>query len=474
MSLSQSLAGPWRVTGCSVRGFSHVRSGLENQDAIGWIPADGTGSRAVLSVADGHGSPGSFRSAAGARLAVEVSHGLAAELLSAAPARPELSWVKDRLEQEVPRRIVREWRARVEDHLSGSPFTEEELALVAERAGPKGRELVKADPYLAYGTTLLTAVAVESFAAFWQIGDGDVLTVSAAGGAGRPVPGDERLIGIETTSLCSADAWRLFRVAVLGTPPPVILVSTDGFANSFGDDAGFFRFGSDILRMLVTDGFGAVSGRLEGWLREMTETGSGDDISLGVLCRPGALPSSSPEFPVASAAGAAGRQRSGQPRAGRGGRFRGWIRQHRRSRRATSPARCRCPRRGVPGRPGGAVVTGQSRVVVVVARCSRDRGRAFGVRCEWSEGASWSAAWAFALRESAAAREGYGQSVEGGLSMDAGYPGCPSCERGGLAVCGSCGGASCWGGEPERSCPWCGTRFRVDRPITHMRAGGDR
>lgn len=288
-------ADEWRVIGSSVRGASHIRAGLENQDAIGWLPADGIGVRVAVSVADGHGSPRSFRSATGARLAVAVSHGLAAELLSAPANRTELSWVKDRLEQEAPRRIVREWRARVEEDLARSPFTEDEFARVRERDGDKGRALVEADPHLAYGSTLVTAVATPWFMAFWQIGDGDVLTVSATGEASRALAGDERLIANETTSLCSADAWRLFRVAVFGTPAPVIMISTDGFANSFRDDEGYFRFGSDVLRLLVSDGVSAVSSKLGGWLGEMTHAGSGDDISVGIACRPRELPESAPE-----------------------------------------------------------------------------------------------------------------------------------------------------------------------------------
>jgi hypothetical protein len=283
-------ADAWRVIGSSVRGATHVRTGLENQDAIGWIPAEGIGARVVVSVADGHGSPKSFRSATGARLAVEVSQSLAAELLTAPAGPVELSWVKDRLEQDAPRRIVRDWRARVEQDLARSPFTDEEFALVRERDGQKGQDLVEKDPYLAYGSTLVTAVAASSFMAFWQIGDGDVLIVSPAG-ADRPLAGDERLIANETTSLCSADAWRLFRVAVFGTPAPLIMVSTDGFVNSFLDDEGYFRFGSDVLRMLGADGVDAVGGRLSQWLGEMTQAGSGDDISLGIACRPSELPS---------------------------------------------------------------------------------------------------------------------------------------------------------------------------------------
>lgn len=287
-------ADAWRVIGSSVRGASHVRAGIENQDAIGWIPPDGIGAHVVVSVADGHGNPKSFRSAAGARLAVEVSQALAAELLTVQGGRVELSWVKDRLEREAPRRIVREWRARVEEDLARSPFTEEEFACVRDREGQKAQALVESDPYLAYGSTLVTAVATQSFMAFWQIGDGDVLTVSAAGAASLPLTGDERLIANETTSLCSANAWRLFRVAVFGTPAPVIMVSTDGFANSFSDDEGYFRFGSDVLRMLVMEGVDVVGRRLTGWLGEMTQAGSGDDISLGIACRPSEFPDSLP------------------------------------------------------------------------------------------------------------------------------------------------------------------------------------
>src|SRR6185437_6107909 len=142
-----------------------------------------------------------------------------------------------------------------------------------------------------------------SFLAFWQIGDGDVVTVSADARVGRPLRGDERLIANETTSLCSDDAWRLFRVAIYGTTSPMILVSSDGFANSFADEPGFFQFGSDVLRIVVNEGLDAVNEMLPGWLEEMTRRGSGDDISLGMICRPSELPRSLPDPAGPDAAG---------------------------------------------------------------------------------------------------------------------------------------------------------------------------
>jgi len=311
------LPVPWQVIGCTVRGASHVQKGIENQDHIRWEAHQG---RVILAVADGHGSARSFRSATGSRFAVDVSLDIASDLLKAAPAEAAvtaaqvraaagraaqggtaldspadhrevdrfLSFVKDQLETDIPRRIVYSWTRLVAEDLARNPFTDTELARLADRDG-RGTSLLERNGHLAYGSTLVTVIAMESFVVFWQIGDGDVVTVSSAGEVGRPVPGDSRLVANETTSLCSSDAARLFRFAVLGTPTPLIMLSTDGFANSFRDDAGFFKFGSDLRDLIVADGLGKVNASLPDWLAEITARGSGDDVSLGIVCRPAAL-----------------------------------------------------------------------------------------------------------------------------------------------------------------------------------------
>ena len=286
-SVSESADRRWRAIGRTVRGASHVRKGTVNQDAIGWWPDDGTGDHVILAVADGHGSAKNFRSDTGSRFAKEVSLRLAEEIATSGSL--ELSDVKHSLQSVIPRRIVQDWLALVHADLRKSPLTEEELSVLETQSGRSSRDFVAGSPHVAYGSTLVTAMATKSFVAFWQIGDGDVLIVSGRGNVGRPVAGDEQLIANETTSLCSPDAWLLFRIAVLGTPPPLIMVSTDGFANSFQSEEGFFKFGSDILRIVATEGIDAVDGKLDGWLTEMTQQGSGDDISLGIICQPDVL-----------------------------------------------------------------------------------------------------------------------------------------------------------------------------------------
>ena len=66
--------------------------------------------------------------------------------------------------------------------------------------------------------------------------------------------------------------------------PALVLLSTDGYANSFEDDGGFLSVGSDLLMMLREHDTAAVQRDLETWLEEASREGSGDDITLGVLC----------------------------------------------------------------------------------------------------------------------------------------------------------------------------------------------
>ncbi len=257
---------------------------MPNQDAIAWLPSVGHGSSVALSVADGHGSARSFRSADGSRLANQVAMSLAGELLEIDIAAASPGMLRGRLTEDLPRRLVRDWRKAVDDDLAANPFTDVELDGVRTREGSV--DALNLDPYVAYGTTLVTAVATTEFLASWQVGDGDLVSVSADGKVSRPIPSDDRLIANETTSLCSKDAWSLFRVALLREHMPLVLLSTDGLVNSFVDDTGMLRFATDIASLIQQDGFDEVVSRVPGWLEELTASGSGDDISLGLLWSP--------------------------------------------------------------------------------------------------------------------------------------------------------------------------------------------
>jgi hypothetical protein len=146
----------------------------------------------------------------------------------------------------------------------------------------------------------LTVLVTEAFILYLQLGDGDILTVSQKGKTISPLPQDDRLLGNETTSLCSRNAWRDCRVGFQALapslqPPALILLCSDGYSNSFSNKAAFLRVGADLLEMIRCDGLDSVNDSLETWLNEASQVGSGDDITLGIICRTDALKEAPPK-----------------------------------------------------------------------------------------------------------------------------------------------------------------------------------
>jgi len=261
--------------GRSVRGASHVRSGLPNQDAIAWVEDADAAGGVLLAVADGHGSAKCFRSDYGARFAVEAARSV--------PGRPQAADA-----ERVAEELVQRWRQAVRNHLCDDPIPSSALLQVEKKLGRAARLSVEADPVLAYGSTLLVTAVSESVAFYLHLGDGDILTVSGEAEVSRPWPRDERQLGDETTSLATRNAAREIRWRITRAPedlPALILLSTDGYANSFRNDDGFLAVGRDLLRMLHKEGIGPITENLECWLREASELGSGDDITVGILWR---------------------------------------------------------------------------------------------------------------------------------------------------------------------------------------------
>ena len=308
----------WRVMGETVPGASHLRAGIPNQDAILQVRESGRGLPVVVSVSDGHGSDKCFRSDRGSRFAVERAAQLVGEFLGELRGAADHAAAESRAKDYLPREFVKRWRGAVEADLKARPFTRAELEAVERKDGPRALELIARNPLLAYGATSLTVAVEESFVLYLQLGDGDILSVSASGEVASALPEDGRLFANETTSLCTPDAGENFRVRLqpfAGEPPALILLSTDGYVNSFSDSAGFFKVGSDLLEMLRADGFDPINASIKGWLEEATRSGSGDDCTLGLICRMDALSKTAaePKAPEAESAGAAETPPAQQP-----------------------------------------------------------------------------------------------------------------------------------------------------------------
>jgi serine/threonine protein phosphatase PrpC len=284
----------WRIIGETVPGASHLRAGIPNQDAILQVRESGRSLPIILSVADGHGSPKCFRSDYGSRFAVKKSAQIVGEFLDERRGKFDLAEIETKGKDYLPKEFVKKWRKTVEYHLKNNSFTDEEFKKLEEKSGAGARKLIEENPLLAYGTTSLTVAMEEDFVLYLQLGDGDILNVSETGEVTKPLPEDARLLANETTSMCLKDAEKDFRFFVQKISseqsPALVLLSTDGYLNSFSDEAGFFQAGTDILNMLAAEnGFGAVNENLKAWLEEATQMGSGDDCTVGIIYRPDVL-----------------------------------------------------------------------------------------------------------------------------------------------------------------------------------------
>ena len=284
----------WRVISETVPGASHLRAGTPNQDSILYVRESSRGLPIVVSVADGHGSPKCFRSDFGSQFAVKKSAQIIGEFLDERRGKFDLAEIESEGKDYLPKEFVKKWRKTVEYHLKNNPFTEDEFVKLEEKSGAAARKLVEDNPLLAYGTTSLTVAMEEDFVLYMQLGDGDILNVSGAGEVSKPLPEDGRLLANETTSMCLPKAENDFRFFIqkisASESPAMILLSTDGYLNSFSDEAGFFQAATDILEMLrAENGFNDINDNLKEWLEEATRMGSGDDCAVTIVYRPDAL-----------------------------------------------------------------------------------------------------------------------------------------------------------------------------------------
>jgi serine/threonine protein phosphatase PrpC len=288
------MAAIWTALKASVRGAVHERDGRPNQDAVGLGRSGSRLAPLVLAVADGHGSARSFRSDRGSAFATACALDTLAGLVRRAGPGAPLSRLRRQMASHWPRMVVSRWRKMVWKDLRREPFTAFEFAPFPEAppvAAP-GHEL-PFGAYLAYGATLVMAAVTRRHIFYAQLGDGDILVVHEDGRVSRPWPRDHAFFATETISLCSPAAFRHFRTRVdplrSGSAPALVLLATDGYANCFNDDDGFFQVGADLLDYLREEGPAFVEEKLGPWLRESSRDGSGDDITVGLAVRLGAL-----------------------------------------------------------------------------------------------------------------------------------------------------------------------------------------
>jgi len=284
----------WIINGATVRGVGHTRERKSNQDSINWMHSIQQ-DIGILSVADGHGSDTYFRSKIGSKIATKIATRTMYKLFTEYPlSSATFSGIRDIIRYSIPRLLVRNWNDEVVRHFQRHPFTNYELLNLSSKKNSVFVNKIISHPQTAYGSTLITAVLTKNYLFLFQIGDGNILIVDDC--KNLELPFDEnREIEDEnhtinplnyTNSLCMNSSWLEFKVRTYSKydlNAKLILLATDGYYNSFKNERGFNKIGTDYLDMLNNYGLEYMQNRLRFLLNETSLNGSGDDITLGYL-----------------------------------------------------------------------------------------------------------------------------------------------------------------------------------------------
>lgn len=244
---------------CRCRGSSHQHNDMPCQDAVRtYMTVIGGKPVWILTAADGHGSSQYDLSEYGSALAVETMRRLLIDMYKQSSGRADLF---RRLKNDFPTAVVKMWRENI-----GNDYRE------------RFSEQPEGDFYKRYGSTALFALIAPEGIFLGQLGDGDI-AVADRYSVEFPMPRHDELVGGQTYSLVSEEAWRYWHIRTCSVSQrSLVMLSTDGLANSYLNDGEFERFIRSLYENLQKFSFASLD--MDKYLKKVSAEGSGDDISI--------------------------------------------------------------------------------------------------------------------------------------------------------------------------------------------------
>lgn len=263
-----------------IKGATHVRNGMPCQDNKKIVEI--SDSVLVVSVADGHGSSKCPRSDRGSMIAVNSFYEVIKNYLKIYGESEEgianlMTFLNREGDMRFAQDVCEEWQARVKQSFYKNK---------AEGMTDENGKIKWDSVYALYGTTLLGMLVTENFVFSFQIGDGDINIVTQE--SVEPLVEPEKFLGTQTHSLSKPDAWRNAVASVrrrdsASEQSYMYILSTDGFANSYASTEEYQKACREYLQMLQIHGAGAVQENLKDWLKQTSELGCGDDITVVLI-----------------------------------------------------------------------------------------------------------------------------------------------------------------------------------------------
>lgn len=260
------------VIGASVQGASHKQNKKPCQDSFAMKQLSATAT--LVAVADGHGSSSCSYSKYGAKIAVNVFCSVLSELYCQCKENIEALSFQFKKDGgvSISQRIDSEWKKRV---------------LRAHRRSNRDPDKLENENeiYHQYGTTLLGVLVTDELLFAYQLGDGNITVVGEE--MVFPALDVEKILGVETHSMSKMDAWKNTVLKVIGIDslirPVSIMLSTDGFSNSFINEDEFYKSCADYHKLINEHGMETIGKHLKKWLYETSNEGCGDDITLSII-----------------------------------------------------------------------------------------------------------------------------------------------------------------------------------------------
>ena len=279
------------VDNLSIQGYSHILSDKECQDAsISW---QGKKYSAAI-ISDGHGGDKYFRSAKGSQIACVVGKQVISSFMESVRKNnlydvfAQKSSKREEMLSQLELSVIQCWNEEVTTDVLAFPFEYDEKFAALNH--PE-REAVEKTPSKAYGATFIAAVVTDSFLFVLKLGDGNVCILNSGElqmfyGTSDELKDDNLQFNI-TTSLCGSDADKQFRHCFINLHNDKsfggLILTTDGIINSYTSERAYLDFIGNIFCGYKEQRAKSAHAELAEFLPRLSEKGSGDDLSVGVI-----------------------------------------------------------------------------------------------------------------------------------------------------------------------------------------------
>lgn len=279
----------WSLASKSVRGAIHERKSIVNQDYVSsYVGKDGW--PIIMSLSDGHGGSKYFRSDVGSKQAVDSAIHTLRVFYDETKGLENPKMVKILAENILGERLVGDWLDHIMDYHDKNNFKIWELCRLAYEENQEASNAVEANYKIAYGATSVSVMITPHWILYAILGDGDILCVTSKKSVYQPIKGNKNEDTTQTSSLVNSDAAKRYKFGLQSVDnfPSLILMSTDGYENSYPDNRDYLNIGPEYYNMISSLGKEWKSKLdLEKILTYVTTQGSGDDVTLGILYKEG-------------------------------------------------------------------------------------------------------------------------------------------------------------------------------------------